>query len=69
MERIKTKILVMLCIALFLPIAIPPAKAASPVYLAVAVYNVSDDEGDYWPESVTYNLAKAIEQTPMFTVN
>ncbi|RLF44748.1 MAG: hypothetical protein DRN17_03910 [Thermoplasmata archaeon] len=74
MERIKTKILAMVCIALFLPAlipsTIPSAKASgTTAYLAVAVYNVSNDPGDVWGESVTYNLAKAIEQTPKFTVN
>ncbi|RLF60732.1 MAG: hypothetical protein DRN16_04450 [Thermoplasmata archaeon] len=72
MERIKTKILAMVCIALFLPAlipsTIPSAKASgTTAYLAVAVYNVSNDPGDVWGESVTYNLAKAIEQTPKFT--
>lgn len=51
-------------------VSIPTVNATSPIYLAVAVYNVTDTgEGDVWSESVTYNIAKAIEQTPMFTVD
>ena len=64
MKGTKTKILAIVCIALLMPVLIPPAKAASvPTIIKVAVYNVSndeDDKGQDFSKSVTGGMKNAL---------